>query len=71
MIEQPSPDGRVIRGEPSDTLHARDPVLLEWLRRIIKPETFDGDRVVLPREPMNGLIEMARGKGFGIDTQDG
>lgn len=71
MNNQTQPDGRVVRGEPNDTLHADDPLLLEWLRRIMKPETFDGDTVVLPREPMNGLVEMCRSKGFVIEVQGG
>lgn len=32
---------------------------------------FDGDDAVMPREAMNGLIEMARDKGFVIEAQDG
>lgn len=71
MTDKPRQDGRVIRSEPNDTLHADDPLLLDWLRRILKPEVFDGDTVIMPREAMNGLIEMARGKGFTIDAQDG
>ena len=70
MTDNPRPDGRVVRGDPNDTLHADDPLLAEWLRRILKPEVFQGDTVAMPREPMNGLIDMCRSKGFVIDTQD-
>lgn len=71
MTDQLRPDGRVIRGEPNDTLHADDPLLLDWLQRVMKPEVFDGDAVVMPCEAMNGLVEMARNRGFIIDAQDG
>jgi hypothetical protein len=71
MTDQPRPDGRVVRGKINDALIPDDSLLLEWLRRVMKPEVFDGDTVVLPREPMDGLIEMARNRGFVIDTQDG
>lgn len=71
MTDNPRPDGRVVRGEPNDIWHPDEPLLLEWLRRIMKPEVFDGDNVVLPREPMDGLVEMARDKGFVIEVQGG
>lgn len=70
MTDQPRPDGRVLRGEPNDTLHPDDPLLLEWLRRILKAEVFDGDAVVMPREAMTGLVSMARDRGFVIEAQD-
>jgi hypothetical protein len=41
------------------------------LRRILKAKVFDGNTVVLPREPMNCLIEMARSKGFVVEVQGG
>jgi hypothetical protein len=71
MTDQLRPDGRVTRGEPNDTLHADDPLMAAWLKRVMKPGVVQGDTVVLPREAMNGLVDMARNKGFTIDTQDG
>lgn len=71
MTDNPRSDGRVTRGEPSDTLHADDPLLLEWLKRILRAEVFQGDAVVMPREAMNGLVGMARERGFFIEAQDG
>lgn len=58
MTTQPRPDGRVVCGDDNDTLHIDDPLLAEWLKRVLKPEVFQGDTVILPREAMNGLIEM-------------
>ncbi len=64
------PDGRVVRGDQHDTLHADDPAFAAWLRRVLKPSAFKGDAVVLPREPMDGLIEMCRRRGFVIEEGD-
>lgn len=62
------PDGRVVRGDPHDTLHIDDPALAAWLRRILQPSAFQGQAVVLPRDAMNGLVEMCRSRGFVIDA---
>lgn len=70
MTDTARPDGRVVRGDDNDTLHAADPLLLEWLQRILKPDVFDGGHVVMPRDAMDGLVSMARDKGFVIDVQD-
>ncbi len=65
------PDGRVVRGDPNDTLHPEEQLLSDWLRRILKPEAFDGPNVVLPREAMEDLVSMARRRGFVIEAPDG
>lgn len=71
MTDNPVPGGRVVRGDQHDTLHADDPLLLGWLKKIMKPSAFDGDNVVLPREPMDGLVSMARDRSFVIEVQGG
>lgn len=74
MTDQPvsgRPDGRVVRGDTNDTLYAEEQRLSDWLRRNMKPEAFVGPNVVLPREAMEGLVSMARGRGFVIDAPDG
>jgi hypothetical protein len=65
------PDGRVVHGDPHDTLHIDDPALAAWLRRILQPSAFQGDAVVLPREAMESLIGMCRRRGFVISARDG
>jgi len=71
MSDKHRPDGRVVRGYTHDTLHPDDSLFGEWLRRILKPESFDGPNVVLPREAMDGLVDMCRRRGFVIDAGDG
>jgi hypothetical protein len=68
MPDQHCPDGRVVRGDTHDTLYPDDPTLAEWLLRVLQPSAFQGDAVVLPREAMDGLVDMCRRKGFVIDA---
>jgi hypothetical protein len=68
MANPRKPNGRVVRSDLMDTLHPDDPTLAAWLRRVLQPSAFQGDVVALPREAMDGLIDMCHRKGFVIDA---
>lgn len=68
MSDPMKADGRLVRGDSHDALHPDDPTLADWLRKVLKPEAFQGDAVVLPRDAMDGLVDMCRRKGFVIDA---